>query len=39
LKADAILIFGQNPGTNHPRMLGELRAAKRGAAIIIQSFA
>ncbi|MBC3929639.1 FdhF/YdeP family oxidoreductase [Undibacterium sp. CY21W] len=34
-KADAILIFGQNPGTNHPRMLGELRAAaKRGAAIM-----
>lgn len=34
-KADAILIFGQNPGTNHPRMLGELRAAaKRGAAIV-----
>ncbi|MFZ6657928.1 FdhF/YdeP family oxidoreductase [Undibacterium sp. TJN19] len=33
--ADAILIFGQNPGTNHPRMLGELRsAAKRGAAIV-----
>ncbi|MET0519676.1 MAG: FdhF/YdeP family oxidoreductase [Burkholderiaceae bacterium] len=34
-KADAILIFGQNPGTNHPRMLGELReAAKRGARIL-----
>lgn len=33
--ADAILIFGQNPGTNHPRMLGELRAAaKRGARIL-----
>ncbi len=33
--ADAIFIFGQNPGTNHPRMLGELRrAAKRGAAIV-----
>lgn len=33
--ADVILIFGQNPGTNHPRMLGELRtAAKRGAAIV-----
>ena len=32
--ADAIFIFGQNPGTNHPRMLGELRAAsKRGATI------
>ena len=34
-KADAIFIFGQNPGTNHPRMLGELRAAhKRGAQIV-----
>ncbi|MFZ6744579.1 FdhF/YdeP family oxidoreductase [Undibacterium sp. JH2W] len=34
-QADAILIFGQNPGTNHPRMLGELRtASKRGAAIV-----
>ncbi|WP_317204057.1 FdhF/YdeP family oxidoreductase [Janthinobacterium sp.] len=33
--ADALFIFGQNPGTNHPRMLGELRAAaKRGAAIV-----
>jgi molybdopterin-dependent oxidoreductase alpha subunit len=34
-QADALFIFGQNPGTNHPRMLGELRAAsKRGAAIV-----
>ena len=34
-RADAIFIFGQNPGTNHPRMLGELRAAhKRGARIV-----
>ena len=34
-QADAILIFGQNPGTNHPRMLGELRAAaRRGARIL-----
>ena len=34
-KADAIFIFGQNPGTNHPRMLGELREAhKRGARIV-----
>ncbi|MGO1068648.1 FdhF/YdeP family oxidoreductase [Lysobacter sp. CA199] len=33
--AEAIFIFGQNPGTNHPRMLGELRqASKRGAAIV-----
>ncbi|MBU4612949.1 FdhF/YdeP family oxidoreductase [Achromobacter sp. GG226] len=34
-KADAIFIIGQNPGTNHPRMLGELRdAARRGASIV-----
>ena len=34
-QADAIFIFGQNPGTNHPRMLGELRAAhQRGARIV-----
>ncbi|CAN5474023.1 FdhF/YdeP family oxidoreductase [soil metagenome] len=33
--AEAIFIFGQNPGTNHPRMLGELRQAnKRGARIV-----
>ncbi|MFC3551057.1 FdhF/YdeP family oxidoreductase [Lysobacter cavernae] len=33
--ADAIFIFGQNPGTNHPRMLGELRnAARRGCRIV-----
>ncbi|MEO8002011.1 MAG: FdhF/YdeP family oxidoreductase, partial [Arenimonas sp.] len=34
--AEAIFIFGQNPGTNHPRMLGELRsAAKRGCRIVV----
>ncbi|MGO4326560.1 FdhF/YdeP family oxidoreductase [Cupriavidus sp. 2TAF22] len=33
--ADTILIFGQNPATNHPRMLGELReCARRGATIV-----
>ncbi|MGO4279744.1 FdhF/YdeP family oxidoreductase [Cupriavidus sp. RAF20_2] len=32
---DAVLVFGQNPATNHPRMLNELRdCAKRGAAIV-----
>jgi molybdopterin-dependent oxidoreductase alpha subunit len=32
---DLILIIGQNPGTNHPRMLTTLRAAaKRGATIV-----
>ncbi|MCC9621044.1 FdhF/YdeP family oxidoreductase [Thalassospira sp. MA62] len=34
-KADAIFVIGQNPGTNHPRMLGDLRrAALRGAKIV-----
>jgi len=33
--ADSILIIGQNPGTNHPRMLTTLqKAARRGATII-----
>jgi len=33
--ADLILVIGQNPGTNHPRMLTTLReAAKRGATIV-----
>ncbi len=33
--ADAIFVIGQNPGTNHPRMLSELqRAAERGAKIV-----
>ena len=33
--SDTLLIFGQNPATNHPRMLGELReCAKRGATIV-----
>ena len=34
-QADTLLLFGQNPGTNHPRMLGELRdCARRGATIV-----
>jgi len=33
--ADTLLLFGQNPATNHPRMMGELReCAKRGATIV-----
>jgi molybdopterin-dependent oxidoreductase alpha subunit len=33
--SDLIFVIGQNPGTNHPRMLSTLReAAKRGAAIV-----
>jgi molybdopterin-dependent oxidoreductase alpha subunit len=34
--ADAIFIFGQNPGTNSPRMMTELHAAsRRGAKIVV----
>ena len=34
-QADLILVIGQNPGTNHPRMLTTLRdAAARGAVIV-----
>jgi molybdopterin-dependent oxidoreductase alpha subunit len=33
--AEAILIIGQNPGTNHPRMLSALQKAKENGAIII----
>ena len=33
--ADTLLIFGQNPATNHPRMMNELRdCARRGATIV-----
>ncbi|MGL4317661.1 MAG: FdhF/YdeP family oxidoreductase [Pseudomonas sp.] len=33
--ADAIFVFGQNPGTNHPRMLEPLReAVERGASVV-----
>lgn len=34
-KAQLILILGQNPGTNHPRMLTALQAAKRAGARIV----
>lgn len=34
-KAQVILILGQNPGTNHPRMLTALQAAKRSGARIV----
>lgn len=33
--ADAIFVMGQNPGTNHPRMLTELQAAARRGATIV----
>jgi molybdopterin-dependent oxidoreductase alpha subunit len=34
-KADLIIIMGQNPGTNHPRMLTALEDAKRAGATIV----
>jgi len=34
-EAEVILIIGQNPGTNHPRMLTALQTAKRNGAKII----
>ena len=34
-KAELILIFGQNPGTNHPRMLVALEKAKKNGAKVV----
>lgn len=34
-QADLIIILGQNPGTNHPRMLTALEDAKRKGATIV----
>ncbi|MRH28714.1 FdhF/YdeP family oxidoreductase [Microbacterium sp. SYP-A9085] len=34
-KADLIIIMGQNPGTNHPRMLTALEEAKKAGAAIV----
>ena len=34
-EADTIIVMGQNPGTNHPRMLTALQKAKRNGAKII----
>jgi molybdopterin-dependent oxidoreductase alpha subunit len=34
-QADAIFVIGQNPGTNHPRMLSALQSAKRRGAKIV----
>ncbi|MFE7134316.1 FdhF/YdeP family oxidoreductase [Streptomyces sp. NPDC057638] len=34
-QADLIIVAGQNPGTNHPRMLSALEKAKSGGAKII----
>ena len=33
--ADSIFVIGQNPGTNHPRMLTELQTAARNGAKIV----
>jgi molybdopterin-dependent oxidoreductase alpha subunit len=34
-EAEAIVIMGQNPGTNHPRMLTALQKAKQNGALIV----
>jgi molybdopterin-dependent oxidoreductase alpha subunit len=34
-RADLIVVVGQNPGTNHPRMLSALEEAKRNGARIV----
>lgn len=34
-QTDLILVIGQNPGTNHPRMLSSLEAAKKRGTTII----
>ena len=33
--AEVIMVMGQNPGTNHPRMLSALRSARKNGAEII----
>ncbi|MGO4382744.1 FdhF/YdeP family oxidoreductase [Specibacter sp. RAF43] len=34
-QAELIIIAGQNPGTNHPRMLSALEKAKKNGAVIV----
>ncbi|HSE32978.1 MAG TPA: FdhF/YdeP family oxidoreductase [Pyrinomonadaceae bacterium] len=34
-KAQAIFVIGQNPGTNHPRMLSSLQRAKLNGAMLV----
>src|SRR3712207_7905208 len=34
-RSDCVFVIGQNPGTNHPRMLSTLRAAKRRGCKIV----
>lgn len=37
-RCDAIFCVGQNPGTNHPRMLADLRkAVERGARVVVMN--
>lgn len=35
-KADVIIVMGQNPGTNHPRMLSALEKCKKNGGKIVQ---
>ncbi|MFC5381085.1 FdhF/YdeP family oxidoreductase [Aquipuribacter nitratireducens] len=34
-EADLIVVAGQNPGTNHPRMLSALEKAKKNGAVVV----
>ena len=34
-EAELIIVMGQNPGTNHPRMLATLETAKQNGAVIV----
>ena len=34
-KAEVVMVIGQNPGTNHPRMLSALEACKKNGGKII----
>ena len=34
-QADLIIVAGQNPGTNHPRMLSALERTKRGGGHVV----
>jgi formate dehydrogenase major subunit len=34
-EAELIIVMGQNPGTNHPRMLSTLEVAKQNGAVIV----
>ena len=34
-KADLVIVMGQNPGTNHPRMMNALEDAKHGGAQMV----